>query len=187
MAAHKKSLSVEVKELSTPPSSYAAPASRPAAPTTITSSAGVSLRSPRTTRFAEATSVISPVEPATSRTARGVNFSTFHGAPIITSAHVSPTLQPVHDGYAGAGDSKAIRHTSVEMPLTPCEPLRSALRVPGTPGRFLDPRSPTFREEVALEKEELKAEHQNASDLVSHPPSPSLLFLSLSSSFLWLY
>ena len=56
---------------------------------------------------------------------------------------------------------------SVEVPMTPMTPMKSALKPPGTPGRFIDPRSPTFHEEVALEKQELKTEKQNASDLVS--------------------
>ena len=66
--------------------------------------------------------------------------------------------------------SDRLKHTSIEVPLTPRSPMKSALRPPGTPGRFLDPRSPTFQEEVNLEKEELKTEKQNAADLVSHLP-----------------
>lgn len=60
-----------------------------------------------------------------------------------------------------------LKHTSIEVPLTPHTPLKSALKPPGTAGRLLDPRSPTFHEEEALEKEELKTEKQNAADLVS--------------------
>ena len=59
------------------------------------------------------------------------------------------------------------KHNSVEVPLTPMSPMRSALKVPGTPGRFIDPRSPTFKEETVLEEQELKTEKENASDLVS--------------------
>ena len=44
--------------------------------------------------------------------------------------------------------------------------MRSALKVPGTPGRFIDPRSPTFKEEKALEEREAKTEVQNAKDIV---------------------
>ena len=58
----------------------------------------------------------------------------------------------------------------MEVPLTPKTPMRSALRPPGTPGRFIDPRSPTFKEEVKLEKEEEKTEKQNANDLVRYAP-----------------
>lgn len=46
-------------------------------------------------------------------------------------------------------------------------PLKSALKTPGTPGRHLNPLSPTFREEQMLEKEEGKTEIQQAKDLVS--------------------
>jgi hypothetical protein len=45
-------------------------------------------------------------------------------------------------------------------------PLKSALKTPGTPGRLLNPLSPTFREEQLLEKEEGKTEVQQAKDLV---------------------
>lgn len=63
--------------------------------------------------------------------------------------------------------SNELKHTSVEFPMTPKTPMRSALKVPGTPGRFIDPRSPTFHEEVALDQEEDKTEKQNAKDFVS--------------------
>jgi hypothetical protein len=64
-----------------------------------------------------------------------------------------------------------LKHTSIEVPLTPASPMKSAmksaLKPPGTPGRFIDPRSPTFKEEVKLEEEELKTDKQNARDIVS--------------------
>ena len=49
--------------------------------------------------------------------------------------------------------------------MTPNSPLKSALKVPGTPGR-LNPLSPTFKEEQILEKSEEKTEKENAKDLV---------------------
>lgn len=52
------------------------------------------------------------------------------------------------------------------QPLTPGSPLRSALKVPGTPGRLMNPLSPTFREEQILEKQEESTEKQQAKDLV---------------------
>lgn len=58
------------------------------------------------------------------------------------------------------------KHNSIEVPLTPRTPMKSALKPPGTPGRFIDPRSPTFKEEVALEEQEEKTDKQNAVDLV---------------------
>lgn len=53
------------------------------------------------------------------------------------------------------------------MPMTPRSPLKSAMRVPGTPARaFNNPLSPTFREEEMLEKREGMTEKQQAADLV---------------------
>ncbi|EMR61840.1 hypothetical protein UCREL1_11247 [Eutypa lata UCREL1] len=52
------------------------------------------------------------------------------------------------------------------MPMTPKSPLKSALRVPGTPGRRFDnPLSPTFREEEILEKREKDTDKEQAKDL----------------------
>ena len=124
------------------------------------SSSTLSIKLPKTARFTEATSVHSPVEPRK---------NPFKGPPIsIQTSHFLPQPQPADIGF-GYMSSDEIKHTSVEMPMTPMEtktPIKSALKVPGTPGRFLDPRSPTFRQEVALEKEELKTEKQNARDFV---------------------
>lgn len=52
--------------------------------------------------------------------------------------------------------------------MTPKSPLKSAMRVPGTPGRGLtNPLSPTFREEENLEAREKITEKDQARDLVS--------------------
>jgi len=51
--------------------------------------------------------------------------------------------------------------------MTPKSPLKSALRVPGTPGRALNPLSPTFREEQVFEAREKRTEKDQARDLVS--------------------
>ena len=69
-------------------------------------------------------------------------------------------------GFGYMASSEATKHTSIEVPLTPKTPMRSALKPPGTPGRFLDPRSPTFHEEAVLEKQEEKTVKQNAADMV---------------------
>lgn len=132
-------------------------------PRTSSSSSSLSLtiKTPRTARFAEATSVNSPIGP----TKQGRN--PFSGPPIITTTHVSPQPQVGDVGF-GYMSSNELRTTSIEVPLTPRTPMRSALKTPGTAGRFLDPRSPTFNEETKLEKEEVKTEKQNAADLVSH-------------------
>ena len=69
---------------------------------------------------------------------------------------MSDNIGSKHSSYAG-----------VEVPLTPNSPLKSALKPPGTPGRLVNPLSPTFREEEVLEKREEHTEKQNAKDIVS--------------------
>ena len=78
--------------------------------------------------------------------------------------------QPSDVGFGYMSQNNPSKHSSyagVEIPLTPASPLRSALKPPGTPGRFANPLSPTFREEQILEKEEESTEKQQAADLVS--------------------
>ena len=75
-----------------------------------------------------------------------------------------PQPQPSDVGFGYMTDHDA-KHASVEIPITPASPLRSALKVPGTPGR-LNPLSPTFQEEQILEEREESTEKQNAADLV---------------------
>ncbi|MCJ1245157.1 hypothetical protein MMC30_002358 [Trapelia coarctata] len=125
---------------------------------TSSSSSTLSIKTPRTARFAEATSVNSPIGPTLS------GRSPFAGPPIITT-HLSPEPQPSDVGFGYMSTADRLKHTSIEVPLTPRSPMKSALKPPGTPGRFLDPRSPTFKEEVALEKEEEKTDKQNAADI----------------------
>ncbi|KAH8884493.1 hypothetical protein GQ53DRAFT_392445 [Thozetella sp. PMI_491] len=116
-------------------------------PSTDSSSTASSLEKPlRTPRFAEATSVHSPIEP------RKMPFS---------ERSQLPQAQPgdVGFGYIGAPES-------VSMPMTPKSPLKSAMKVPGTPGRGLtNPLSPTFREEEMLERQESKTEKEQKRDL----------------------
>ena len=51
------------------------------------------------------------------------------------------------------------------MPMTPKSPLKSAMRVPGTPGRRIEnPLSPTFREEDILESKERDTEAAQKKD-----------------------
>ena len=116
----------------------------------------LTLRTPKTARFTEATSVHSPIT--------GPTKNPFAGAPIVTTTHYSPQPQVGDLGF-GYMSSDSVRQTTVEVPLTPKTPMKSALKPPGTPGRFIDPRSPTFKQEVALEKEEGKTDKQNAKDL----------------------
>ena len=82
------------------------------------------------------------------------------------TTHLSPEPQPSDIGFGYMSQGDMLKHTSIEVPLTPRSPMKSALKPPGTPGRFIDPRSPTFKEEVKLEEEESKTEKQNAADIV---------------------
>ena len=111
---------------------------------------------PRTPRFAEATSVHSPVD------ARQLPFSEKSEV-----AHAQPG--DVGFGYIGNGGGN---RESVAMPMTPRSPLKSALKVPGTPGRGLaNPLSPTFREEEQLEQREKLTEKEQARDIVGFSSS----------------
>ncbi|KAH6619186.1 hypothetical protein B0J18DRAFT_445520 [Chaetomium sp. MPI-SDFR-AT-0129] len=105
---------------------------------------------PRTPRFAEATAIHSPVNPKQ--------------LPFSEKSQVAQA-QPgdVGFGYIGAG---AGNRESVAMPMTPRSPLKSAMKVPGTPGRALqNPLSPTFREEQILESKEKSTDKEQARDL----------------------
>jgi len=74
-----------------------------------------------------------------------------------------PQSQPSDIGFGYIQQS----NESVNMPMTPASPLKSAMRIPGTPGRRFDnPLSPTFREEQVLEKHEEMTEKEQAKDLV---------------------
>lgn len=119
------------------------------------SSSGASLKSPRTARFAEATSVHSPIGQTES------GRSPFADPPVQTQTqhHVSDV------GFGYVADNDASRHAT--HPAVPATPLKSALKTPGTPGRTLNPLSPTFREEYILEKHEKATEKENEKDLVS--------------------
>ncbi|KAK3115140.1 hypothetical protein LTR53_005824 [Teratosphaeriaceae sp. CCFEE 6253] len=116
-----------------------------------------SLKSPRAARFAEATAVDSPIEPR--RTPFGKTQTNHYMA--------QPQPSDVGFGYVN-------RHESVEMPDTdendypavPKTPLKSALKTPGAAPRDLnDFRSPTFRQEDVLEKNEAFTDKQQAADL----------------------
>lgn len=129
--------------------------------TSSSSSSGLSLKTPRTARFAEATSVNSPIDPS-------INGRSPFADPPVHTTHLMPQPQPSDVGFGYVADNQPSKHSSfvgVEVPLTPASPLKSALKPPGTPGR-LNPLSPTFREEQILEKHEEKAEKENARDLV---------------------
>ncbi|CAM1505681.1 Fc.00g113180.m01.CDS01 [Cosmosporella sp. VM-42] len=102
---------------------------------------------PRTPRFAEATSVHSPVEAR----------SPFADP---EKSHI-PQAQPGDIGFGYIGNRE-----SVAVPMTPKTPLKSAMKVPGTPARaFNNPLSPTFREEDILEKREAATDKEQARDV----------------------
>ncbi|PQE27083.1 hyphal anastamosis-8 protein [Rutstroemia sp. NJR-2017a WRK4] len=121
------------------------------------SSSTASLKVPRTPRFAEATTVYSPIDDKKSPFAD----------PPRTQAYMAQP-QPSDIGFGYISQNDANRHSQgvpIEMPLTPSSPLKSAMKVPGTPGRGLNPLSPTFREEQVLEKHEEMTEKEQAKDL----------------------
>lgn len=118
---------------------------------------------PRKARFAEATSVYSP--------ARGPDEfrSPFADPPKMSEAQHKPS--DVGFGYISNTDhdnGPVEQHATVPVSYGPGgQPLKSALKTPGTAARLINPLSPTFQEEEALEKEEEKTEIEQARDLVS--------------------
>lgn len=125
---------------------------------TNSSSSTVSLKTPRTARFAEATSVHSPVtSPNESR-------SPFADPRRMEEAEPKPS----DVGFGYISNETVEQHATMKFdPNGPAgAPLKSALKTPGTPGRLLNPLSPTFREEQVLEKEEQKTDVSQAKDLV---------------------
>ncbi|RAL15671.1 uncharacterized protein BO97DRAFT_432205 [Aspergillus homomorphus CBS 101889] len=112
-----------------------------------------SLKHSRVTRFAEADTIHSPPS------AVGLERSPFADPP--EGSRTPPDVSDVGFGYVAASDPA--QHTSHHDVPTPG--LKSALKVPGTPGRTLNPLSPTFREEFYVEKQEKVTEKENARDL----------------------
>lgn len=101
-----------------------------------------SLKSPRTPRFAEATSVHSPIDGK------------------------SPFADPPEPQPADIGFGYINQRGSMAVPMTPKTPLKSAMKVPGTPARqFNNPLSPTFREEEMLEKRDADTSKEQVKDL----------------------
>lgn len=114
-----------------------------------------SLKPPRTPRFAEATTVYSPIEPQNSNPFLGRDEN-----------QDNTQAQPADVGFGYINDDT--RTQTVNVPMTPKTPLKSAMRVPGTPGRKLEnPLSPTFREEDILEAREKDTEAAQKRDVVS--------------------
>jgi len=127
------------------------------------SSSESSLKVPRTPRFAEATSVHSPIEPLES------SRSPFADPSSTRPQFHLPQSQPSDIGFGYISQNDPSRYSQgvpVEIPQTPASPLKSAMKVPGTPGRRIDnPLSPTFREEQILEKQEMMTEKEQIKDV----------------------
>lgn len=118
------------------------------------SSSTSSLKPPRTPRFAEATTVYSPVEE------RNLPFGR-------DNRSQSDRAQPADVGFGYINDDTSREPGNV--PMTPKTPLKSAMRIPGTPARKIEnPLSPTFREEDILDKREKDTEKEQGRDLVGH-------------------
>ncbi|PYI29146.1 hypothetical protein BP00DRAFT_349550 [Aspergillus indologenus CBS 114.80] len=116
-------------------------------------SSTASLKGCRVTRFAEAETIHSPAHAA------DLEQSPFADPP--EALQTPPNVSDVGFGYVAASDPA--HHASHHDVPTPG--LKSALKVPGTPGRTLNPLSPTFREEFYVEKQEKVTEKENARDL----------------------
>lgn len=107
-----------------------------------------SLKAPRTPRFVEATAIHSPIDG---------------GPNPFSDRNAADSAHPGNVGFGYITDS-----TAADSYYGPKSPLKSAMKVPGTPARKFDnPLSPTFREEQILEKREQSTEKEQAKDLVS--------------------
>lgn len=125
------------------------------------SSTSSGISTPRKTRFAEATSVDSPVAGP------GEHRSPFADPKVSTMSANEHKPSDVGFGYI-ADNSPVEQHATIPQSYGPGgQPLKSALKTPGTAARLINPLSPTFREEQMLEREEEKTEKQQANDLVS--------------------
>ncbi|EUC45294.1 hypothetical protein COCMIDRAFT_5497 [Bipolaris oryzae ATCC 44560] len=115
------------------------------------------VRTPRAARFAEATSVHSPIDPPRSP----VEYPTNHYKP-------QPQIADTGFGYMQSVEMEETDRRYLPPP-TPKTPLKSALKSPGAPPRTpagaMSIMSPTFREEQQLEKREALTEKEQAKDL----------------------
>ena len=82
----------------------------------------------------------------------------------------SPFADPkrTRDGKSQPGDVGFgyISSGTTATATGPKSPLKSALKVPGTPAKFTNPLSPTFREEDVLEKRESSTDKEQVKDVV---------------------
>jgi hypothetical protein len=125
--------------------------------TDSSSSTAPSLKSPRKARFAEATSVLSPA------TGPGE-----HRSPFAEDNMAEAAPKPSDVGFGYIADSQPREQfATVRSNTENGQPLKSAMKTPGTAGRLLNPLSPTFKEEMDLERQEDKTDKEQARDLVS--------------------
>jgi hypothetical protein len=133
------------------------------------SSSSITLNTPRKARFVEATSVLSPASGP------GEHKSPFRDPKM---AEDGPKPSDVGFGYIADNEPREQYATiRTDNSAATGQPLKSALKTPGTASRLLNPLSPTFREEVQLEKQEESTEKEQAKDLVSgfmHDPSTTV-------------
>jgi hypothetical protein len=119
------------------------------------------VKTPRSARFAEATSVYSPIDAPKSPFA---SYPTNHYKP-------QPQVSDVGFGYVQTVEMEETDPRYLPPPTPRGAPLKSALKSPGapprTPGRPSMILSPTFREERDLEKQEVSLEKEQAKDIVS--------------------
>jgi hypothetical protein len=126
------------------------------------------LKTPRTARFAEATSVYSPVDPPRAP----FEYSTNHYKP---QAQVSD----VGLSYVSAVEMEETdrKYLPPPTPRTPGGALKSAMKSPGAPPRTPGAASilsPTFKQEQQLEKREASTEKEQAKDIVRISATVSL-------------
>ena len=81
-------------------------------------------------------------------------------------AEDGPKPSDVGFGYIADNQPKE-QYATVRTDTNTDRPLKSALKTPGTASRLLNPLSPTFRQEIELEKQEEKTDKEQAKDLVS--------------------
>ncbi|KAG6205988.1 hypothetical protein E4U35_002092 [Claviceps purpurea] len=113
-----------------------------------TPSTEASIKASRTPRFVEATAVHSPVD---------IKKSPFADPNKLDQGN---SQKPSQVGFGYISNAPELSGNG------PKSPLKSAMKVPGTPGRsFANPLSPTFKEEVVLEKEEEKNDQQQVKDI----------------------
>jgi len=117
-------------------------------------------KTPRTARFAEATSVYSPVDGPRAP----LDYPTNHYRP-------QPQVSDVGLSYVASVEMEETdnRYLPPPTPRTPGGALKSAMKSPGAPPRtpgMASIMSPTFREEEKLERQEASTEKEQAKDLV---------------------